>query len=439
MFKFRGSGFFRWILVGFGVMVVCLWTWWGGYRLIEDPSRMMKETLDDNFSLNKTQKAMEEVFALIQSQYYDTWSIDETKMSRQAISSFVSGLGDPFSSYLPPVQSKEFQDDIAGTNSIEGIGAILWQTERWISIEEVLHSSPAAQAGLKPLDIIMKVNGTGVQNMSVNEVVDIIRGPKGTTVDLTLARTTDNTLEIIEKTLTRDTILIPSVSSKVLTGSGGEKIGYIWLSVFADDTDNKLKKEIQILLDEKIQWVILDVRGNGGGLLPESVSVASHFLPQHTIVTKAQYRVYKDDTYKAEWGDMLSQLPLVVLTNEYSASASEIVALALRENRCKTSIPLSVEKQWQWSTLSSDCTAIIVWQRTFGKGTIQSLQNLTFGGSLKLTVGKWFSPTGQSIHEIGILPDTVVDLDPEKYYGSGIDLQLQKAEELLSQYLSSVR
>ena len=361
-------------------------------------------------------------------------------MARQAVSSFVNWLGDPFSSYLPPVEAKELEDNISGDESIEGIGAVLSQTERGIIIEEVVHSSPAAQVGLMPLDIIVKVNGTGVQNQNVHDIVKQIRGPKGTTVDLTVTRMTDNWwFDIIEKTLTRDTIVVPSVTSKMLTGIAGVKIGYIWLSVFAADTDSRLKKEIQQLLDAQVQGVILDVRWNGGGLLPESVSVVSHFLKQGSVVTKAQYRIYNDDIYKAEGGDMLSHLPLVVLTNWYSASASEIIALALRENRCPTSTDLSVQEAWSGSVLSDTCTAILVGERTFGKGSIQSLQNLAFGGSLKLTVGKWFSPSDISIHEIGILPDYRVELDPEEYYDSGTDHQLQKAEELLSQYIGSLR
>lgn len=410
--------------------------WWG-YTLVRDEYIWWEDYLSgDDFSLDDTQKAMEEIYSLVSSQYYFTWDIDKTKMARQAISSFVNGLGDPFSSYLPPVEAKELQDNISGDESIEGIGAMLSQTEKGIIIEEVIHSSPAAQAGLMPLDIIVKVNGTGIQDQNVQEVVQLIRWPKWTTVDLTVMRMNDEWwFEVIEKTLTRDTILIPSVSSKILTGAQWQKIGYIWLSVFAEDTDSRLKKEITTLLDNGIQGVILDVRGNGWGLLPESVSVVSHFLKQGSVVTKAKYRIYTDDNYKAEWWDMLSHLPLVVLTNWYSASASEIIALALRENRCPSSTSLSVQEIWSGSVLSADCTAVLVWQRTFGKWTVQSLQNLEFGWSLKLTVGKWFSPSDISIHQIGILPDYIVELNPEEYYGSGKDTQLDKAKELLSQYL----
>ena len=156
------------------------------------------------------------------------------------------------------------KDNIGGDESIEGIWAMLSQTEKGIIIEEVVHSSPAAQVGLMPLDIIVKVNGTGIQDQNVQEVVQLIRWPKGTSVDLTVMRMNDEWwFEIIEKTLIRDTIVIPSVSSKILSGDQGQKIGYIWLSVFASDTDSRLKKEITKLLDENIQGVILDVRGNG--------------------------------------------------------------------------------------------------------------------------------------------------------------------------------
>ena len=438
MRKFRWSWFFRWILTGLAIMMIFLFWGWGWYSLIVDPNKITGDIINnDDFSLDKTQKAMEEVYSLIQSQYYLTWDIDETKMSRQAISSFVNGLWDPFSSYLPPLEAKELQDNVSGDDSIEGIGAVLSQTERWIMIEEVVKDSPAAQAWFMPLDSIVKINGSGVQYLNVNEVVEQIRWPKWTTVDISVTRVNQSwSLEIIDKTLTRDTILIPSVSSKILTGNSDIKIGYIALSVFAADTDSRLKKEIQTLLDQNIQGVILDVRGNGGGLLPESVSVVSHFLQQNSIVTKTKYRIYKDTDYKAEWGDLLSGLPLVILVNGYSASASEIIALALRENRCPTSTQLSLAESWSWSSLSWDCTAVLVGTRTFGKGTVQSLQNLTFWWSLKLTVWRWFSPSWLSIHEIGILPDYVVPIEIEEYYRDGRDAQLTKAEELLSQYLT---
>lgn len=439
MWKFRWSGFFWWILVWFWFFMLSLFYGLFWYILIEDPNNVDENTIDE-FSLEHTQKAMEEVYGIIKTQYYNSGSIDEVKMSRQAISSFVNGLGDPFSSYLPPDKAQQFQNDIKGDGSIDGIGAVLSQTDRGVMIEEVIHSSPAAQAGLRPLDIIVKINGTGVQNQNVHEVVQQIRGPKGTIVDLTLTRISeDGSLEIIEKTITRDTIVIPSVSSKILTGYQNQTIWYIWLSVFAEDTDSRLKKEIEKLLQQNIQWIILDVRGNGWGLLEESVSVVSHFLKQDSIVTQAQYSIYQDDQYKAEWWDMLSHLPLVVLVNWYSASASEIIALALRENRCPSSVDLSIAETWSWSVLSPDCTTILLGSRTFWKWTIQSVQNLTFGGSLKLTVWKWFSPSNISVHEVGILPDYLVELDPETYYESGTDAQLEKAISLLSQYLNLSR
>lgn len=442
MLQFRGSWFFWWLLSGLCIFVVLLFLGIPGYHLVLKPNIIKDKdsVVEDSFSLSQTQNAMEEIYSLIKSQYYNTWDIDETTMSRQAISSFVSGLGDPFSSYLPPIQAQELEDNINGDESIEWIGAVLSQTERWIMIEEVVKSSPAAQVGLMPLDTIVKVNGTWVQSQNVHEVVQEIRGPKGTTVDLTITRINQSwSLEIIDKTLTRDTILIPSVSSKVINWTWWTKIGYIALSVFAVDTDSHLKKEIKDLLNQNIQGIILDVRGNGGGLLPESVSVISHFLKQKSIVTKVKYRIYKDTEYKAEWGDTLSHLPLVVLINGYSASASEIIALAIRENRCPWSIDLTLAQEGTGAVLSSKCTAILVGEKTFGKGTVQSLQNLAFWWSLKLTVWKWFSPSGLSINEIGILPDYSIPIDIEEYYKNGIDPQLEKAQILLSQYLVTLR
>lgn len=395
-----------------------------------------------SMTLESTAKALEEVYGMIQAQYYDTWSIDQTVMSRQAIASFVNALWDPFSSYLEPVENKDFTDALEWTQTIEWIGAYLTKKDAGVIVEQVVKSSPAAQVGIKPLDIIIKVNGSGIQSLSLSDVVEKIRGPRGTTVDLTLVRSGSWATQFIEKTVTRDTITIPSVSSKILTWKQWQHIGYISLSIFGAETDKLLQQEIQTLQKIWMSWLILDLRGNGWWLLPEAVTVASHFLSIGTPVVQAKYRIYTSQTYLSEWTNDLD-LPLVILVDGGTASASEIVALALRESTCWwwswsvlrdciDPFPCPELKEWRNACLTSS-RVLIIWQQTFGKWSIQVLQPVTFGGSLKLTVGKWFSPSGKTIDKVWITPDIIVDMDPERYLKDGIDAQLQKGLDILSQ------
>jgi carboxyl-terminal processing protease len=225
--------------------------------------------------------------------------------------------------------------------------------------------------------------------------------------------------------------LIPSVSSKIILWKKWFPIGYIALSIFAQDTDEKLQIEIIKLKNQWISWFILDLRWNGGGLLPESVDVASHFLPIGTPVVQAKYRIYSDTVYKAEWNDTLSYLPTVILVNGFTASASEIITLGIKEWRCKNSI------SWTWwiynTWFDKNCDVLIIGEHTFGKWSIQNLQELSFGWSVKLTVGKRFPPSGLSIDHVGIQPDIVIPFDTNLYQKNAFDNQLDKAITVLSQ------
>ena len=424
-----GSSFFWWLVCGV-VITGCV-------IMIIIPAKKMFSTHTDSYlsgdsiSIEDTTKAMKEIYDLVQSQYYTTWSIDQAKMSRQAMSAFVDALWDPFSSYLPPAEGKELNDAIDGHESIDGIWAILSKKDGWVLIEEVLKSSPAAQSDLKPMDMIMKVNGSGLEQLSISDVVQKIRGPKWTVVNLTIARTSSWMIEIIEKSVIRDTIVIPSVTSKILTGSWKVPLWYIALSLFAQDTDERLEKEITNLNTQWISWLILDLRGNGWWLLPESVDIASHFLELWTPVVQVKYRLYNDATYKAKWNDIFSDIPVVILIDGFTASASEIITLAIKEWRCKNNM---IGTWWiQSNVLTKDCNVILVGDKTFGKWSIQNLQELSFWWSVKLTVGKRFSPSGLSIDHIGIEPDILLPFDKDRYQKNAFDNQLEKAKSILSQ------
>lgn len=425
------SWFFFWLLFGILTTTTIIFTLIPWYKIF--PQMPSSSWSGGVFSFDDSKAAFEELYHLISIQYYDTWSINQTKMLQQAMSSFVDTLWDPFSSYLPPDESKELNDSIHWDETIEWIWAVLSKKDSWILVEEVLKWSPAAQSDIKPLDVIIKVNGSWLQSLSIWEVVQKIRGKKGTQVVLTIARQSSGMVDIIEKNVVRDTILIPSVSSKIFSGSiKGYNIWYIALSVFAQDTDERLQNEISRLMQQWISWLILDLRWNGWWLLPESVDVASHFLPIWTDIVKVKYRLYTDSTYKAEWNDTLSNIPLVILVDWFTASASEIITLGIKEWRCKNIV------QWTWwiqtTSLTDQCNVLIVWETTFWKWSIQNLQELTFWWSLKLTVGKWFAPSGISIDHIGKSPDIIVPFDKERYQKNGFDNQLEKAKTILSQY-----
>lgn len=429
------SGFFRGLVTGVivftwvGVWLLASWYLMTGYYTVP---KVQSHTGSIDFS--DIEQEMYSLYEIIQDQYYDQDDIDQDKMLRQALIAFVWALGDPFSSYLPPRETQEMYNTVHWDDSIEGIGAVLSQRAEGVMIIEITHSSPAERAGLQPLDMIIEVDGESTQHQTIYEVVDKIRWPKGTDVKISLTRRSDTgEIELIEKTITRDKIDIPSASWEILQGD--PVIWYIQIASFAWDTTKRLKDIATDLLDTKIQWIILDLRGDGWWLLSESVSVSSFFLPKWRPITEAKYRIYKDDRYKAVGGDVLSSYPLVVLIDGYTASASEITALALRENRCSSSVDLSLQEQWSWSALSAECSVVLLGSKSFWKGSVQGLIDLGFWWSLKLTVGKWFSPSGLSVDQQWILPDYQIDFDRDAYNEHWFDNQLEEAKKLLWEYL----
>lgn len=425
--KIPWSGFFWWLILGVLVTTTTIFTVLPGYKLrIDIPKLVIDDVSEDTITLDRLSDAATELYREISLQYVDVDKIDQAKMVRQALSAMVNSLWDPFSSYLPPVESQEFEESIMGDDSFEGIGAVLSQKDRGVMIEEVLKWSPAVASELMSLDYIVKVDGELIQWLELPEVVRKIRGPKDTIVTLSIMRISgsgDNEkIELLTKEVVRDTIVVPSVSSKLLQTYEGKQIGYIALSRFIPDTESRLNEEIQWLLAQDIQWFILDLRGNGWGLLPESVSVASRFLSKWLDVTQVKYRIYTDTTYKAQGNPLLIELPMVILIDGYSASASEIIALAISQQRCKG---------WFSDSFNAWCSVALVWTTTFGKWTIQQLHNLQMWWSLKLTVGKRFGPDGTSIDEVGIVPDIEIEFDREAYQENDIDNQLEQALQLL--------
>jgi len=307
---------------------------------------------------------------------------------------------DPYTEYFNPSDAKQFNNEL--NNSFSGIGAELGKDDAGnLIIVAPIKGFPADKAGLQPQDVIVSINGASTADMQPDIAATKIRGPKGTQVTLKIIR---NKSENLTFTITRDNIQLPSVNTKVLDGN----IGYMQITSFSNDTASLAAKAAQSFKDAGVKSVILDLRGNPGGLLTAAVSVSSLWLPEgKTVVTEKG--TYGDEVSTATGNDILAGIPTVVLVDAGSASASEITAGALHDNG----------------------VARLIGVKTFGKGIVQQLIDLGDGSELKVTVASWYRPNGQNINKQGITPDQTVALsDADKKAGN--DPQLAAAEAYLN-------
>lgn len=356
------------------------------------------------------------VWNRLESNYYDKTKLDPQKMLNGAITGMTESLGDPYTMYLPPKQNTNFKDGLAGQFS--GIGAELGTKDKQIIVIAPLSGSPAEKAGVKAGDEILKVNGETTANWTLPFAVEKIRGPKGTSVVLTiLHKDSDKPYDI---NIIRDTITVKSVagwirkvreieSIKSITGIKGEdkKIAYIRLSQFGDSTNNDWvsiisKFNLQMQADKNIKGLIIDVRNNPGGYLSDAVYISSEFLKQGTPVVLQENSQGARTTLSVMRRGIMYEIPLVVLMNKGSASASEIVSGALKDNK----------------------RAILVGETSFGKGTIQESTDLGNGAAVHITVAKWLTPNGTWVNGKGLRPDVEVKLDEKD---PSHDVQLEKA------------
>lgn len=329
-------------------------------------------------------------------------------MLESAVKAFVDGMWDPYTVYMDSKENSWFHQELKGETDFEWIGAVVSKKEYYVMIEEVLKWSPAYLAGLLPLDRIVMIGSWATKDLDVNQAVEKIRWPKGTTVKLTIERVKkDGSKTIVEKTVTRDKLSVPSVTSQIFTGQ--KKIGYINISIIGEETENLMKTTVTEMKKAKVQWIILDLRGNGGGLLPIANEIVSHFLPKNKLVTTAKYKIFQDEEYLSRWYNDLTGLPVIVLVDGMTASAGEIIAMALQEQ--------------MWAKL--------VGTQTFGKWSIQTMDEFTDGASLKYTIGRRYSPTGKNIDKIWVTPDVLIEFDVDLYTKDRTDNQLEKAKELI--------
>ncbi|MHC0035675.1 lmo1851 family serine protease [Pseudoneobacillus sp. C159] len=326
----------------------------------------------------------------LKKNYYK--DLDDNKLVNGAINGMLEALDDPYSDYMNVEEAEGFHQSIS--SSFEGIGAEIQEKEGHITIVSPIKGSPAEKAGLKPNDIILAVDKKSLQGMSTTEAVLLIRGKKGTKVELTIQRAG------VEKPITvpiiRDTIPVQTVYGEMVE----DGIAKVSITSFSENTSKELIDTLNKLEQQGMKGLVLDLRQNPGGLLDEAVSISSLFVPEGKILFKVEDRNGNVKEYKSKNNSNVNT-PLVVIIDKGSASASEILAAAVKES---AGVPLVGEK-------------------SFGKGTVQTAQDLPDGSNLKYTTAKWLTPNGNWIHQKGIEPDYKVELpkyanltyiDPEK-------------------------
>lgn len=330
--------------------------------------------------------------------------LDTDKLIDGAKHGLVEATGDPYTVYFNAEEAAQFENEMEGT--FQGIGAEIGKRDDRLTIVSTLDGSPAKAAGLQAGDIVAKVNDEDTTDWSVDEAVMKIRGEKGTTVKLSVIR--DDQLK--EISITRDEITNPSVRHEIIDGN----IGYLRVSRFGDtDTVGLARRAAEEFKEKNVKGVVLDLRGNGGGYLTTAQQLAGLWLEDQVVVTERTGNVVTD-TLKSQGEAILKGLPTVVLVDGGSASASEIVAGALSDHGVAT----------------------LVGQQTFGKGSVQTIQDLPDGGQLKVTIARWYTPAGNNINDEGIAPD--VKSEPSKAdLESNRDVVRSKAVQLLRQGLPS--
>lgn len=343
-----------------------------------------------------------ELWDTLKREYVDKGKVDEKKMFYGSLQGLASSLGDPYTVFMDPKDSKEFSDDLSGT--FEGIGAEIGLRDDIATVVAPLAGMPAEKAGLKAGDKIMAINGESTVNMTVDKAVGKIRGPKGTKVVLTVYRKGFNQTKDIE--IIRDVIYVKSVKWEL----NKDNVFVITISNFNEDTSGLFQEAAEEAARKNPKGVVLDLRNNPGGFLDSAVDIASQWLDSQAneVVVREKLSDGGQDEYKASGASRLKKFPTVVLINGGSASASEIVAGALQDyNR-----------------------ATIVGEKSFGKGSVQAIRGFADSSSVKITVAKWMTPLGKSISEKGIVPNQEVKITEDDYKNDK-DPQMERALAIL--------
>ena len=362
-------------------ILILLCVFWVGVgvgqgKIVFGPDALYRKSVQKDAPTKLDTSGTQEIYQMLRQSF--DGQLDTGKLQDGMKRGLVSASGDPYTEYMSVDEAKTFNEQLSG--SFEGIGAELSKEGSSIVIVSPIAGFPAEKAGLRPKDIVVEANGQSLHNVGVNEAVNKIRGPKGSVVKLKVIR--DN--KPLEFTITRETISLPSVESKIVDGN----IGVITISRFGDDTVELTSKAADEFKTKGVKGIVLDLRGNPGGRLDAAVGVSSLWLAKGDEILQEKRNNVVVKTFNANGVSTLKGVPTVVLIDDGSASASEITAGALRDNKVATLIGV----------------------KSFGKGSVQEVRDLSGGAILKVTVARWFTPSGRNIDKQGIEPDQKIEL-----------------------------
>jgi carboxyl-terminal processing protease len=372
--KLAGAGMLALVIFTFGVGVG------QGNILFNTPQANQS---NQNLPEDLDYTSIERVYDLLKANY--DGSLKEEDLLDGLKAGLAGAAGDPYTQYFTEQEAEDFSNELNG--SFTGIGAELGEDESGnLIIVAPIEGFPASKAGLRPQDVIAAIDGKTTAGMSIDEAVTRIRGEKDTKVKLRIIRDKEQDMTV---TIVRDKIKIDSVKWEVIDGD----VGYIRVSQFGDDTSQLMEQAAQELTGKNVTSIVLDLRDNPGGLLSSAIEMAGIWLPKGKTVLQEKRGGVVVETYTSDGSETLKGLPTAVLINAGSASASEIVAGALRDNKVAT----------------------IFGEKSYGKGSVQELQQLPGGGELKVTIARWYRPNGQNIDKKGITPDRKITMTDDDY------------------------
>ncbi len=341
-----------------------------------------------------------EVLDKINKEFVD--EVNQSEVMDAAINGVLQSL-DPYSSYMSPEMFENMQTETSG--KFGGLGIEVGMESGVVKVISPIDNSPASRVGIKAGDYIVKINDVQVQGKTLSEAVDLMRGPVGTDIEITVRRVGEKKAIIFN--ITREIIEIESVKSKIIEN----KIGYLRLTSFNENSSVQIKKKIKEIKKKKVKGYILDLRNNPGGLLSQAIRISDFFLDYGEIVSTKSRKSSENRKWFSKKGDLIDGKTLIVLINYGSASASEIVAGALKEHK----------------------RAILIGENSYGKGSVQSIIPLKNNGAIRLTISKYYLPSGKSISEVGITPDIEIEESSDAFViNSETDNQLIFALKLLN-------
>ena len=342
-------------------------------------------------------KLFNEIFNLLRTEYVDESKVEPDKLIQGAVDGMIESLDDPHTAYMSKENFGELQTETKG--EFGGVGIVIGVRDKWITVISPIDDTPAARAGLKAGDKIIEIDGNSTEGFTTMDAVNMIRGEVGTSLTLTIKR--EPVEDPLYFTVTRGVIKLETVKSEIIE----DHIGYMRISQFSEPTAETLREQINDLKVQGIDSMIIDLRNNPGGLLSSAIEIADMFLEEGVIVSIRGRNRSQNQVYKAHDRTFVPDLPLIVLVNKGSASGSEIFAGAIKDNK----------------------RGILIGETTFGKGSVQTVRELPDGSGVKITTALYYTPSGSSIHDVGIEPDEVVkEVEVTKDELTGI----KKIEEL---------